>query len=138
MRIAFASSDGRSINQHFGMAERFYIWDVGPDYAREIGKVVPGKRATAHDDKLVSRTDAVDGCSIVYLIQIGGPAAAKLVARHIQPIKAKLNTPIPEAISELQQVLKVNPPPWLRKAASLAVPDVERESEQLAIEGPTQ
>jgi nitrogen fixation protein NifX len=138
MRIAFASSDGRAVNQHFGMAQRFYIWDVGPEHAREIGKVAPAKANMDHDDKLVSRTDAVDGCTIVYSVQIGGPAAAKLVGRHIQPLKARDNTPISDAISELQRVLQGNPPAWLRKAAGLATPEMEYTDEPLALEAPTE
>ncbi len=55
-------------------------------------------------------------CAIVYVTQIGGPAAAKLVAHKIHPIKSKGEESITEVVEKLQQVLQNNPPPWLRKA----------------------
>jgi len=48
--------------------------------------------------------------------QIGGPAAARLVAKRIHPIKSKDNEKIESIVEKLQQVLRDNPPPWLRKA----------------------
>jgi nitrogen fixation protein NifX len=49
-------------------------------------------------------------------MQIGGPAAAKLVARKIHPMKTTSETPVAEIVGKLQEVLRGNPPPWLRKA----------------------
>jgi nitrogen fixation protein NifX len=49
-------------------------------------------------------------------MQIGGPAAAKLVARHIHPLKTATEAPIAELITKLQQILQGRPPPWLSKA----------------------
>lgn len=123
MRIAFASSDGRNIDQHFGNAQQFYFFDIGPHFSTPYGKVVMGRANSPHDQKLMSRVNAVDGCTLVYSIQIGAPAAAKLVARRIQPIKAKAEQTIEEAIVELQAVLsQESPPPWLRLAAGLNAP----------------
>jgi nitrogen fixation protein NifX len=49
-------------------------------------------------------------------MQIGGPAAAKLVARKIHPMKTNEEVPVAEIVGKLQAVLQRNPPPWLRKA----------------------
>ena len=62
------------------------------------------------------RTAAIAGCAIVYTVQIGGPAAAKLVARRIHPMKTATELPIAELVAKLQEVLRGTPPPWLRKA----------------------
>ncbi|HEX7598132.1 MAG TPA: hypothetical protein VF518_07945, partial [Polyangia bacterium] len=48
--------------------------------------------------------------------QIGGPAAAKLVARQIHPLKTAEDSPIASVVERLQGVLRGAPPPWLRKA----------------------
>ncbi len=125
MRIAFASSDGRAIDQHFGTAERFYLWDVGPDRAEAVGRVLLNADGEELEDKIIARANALDGCTMVYTTQIGGPAAAKLVGRHIHPSKAIANKPIADAVCELQTVLRNKPPPWLRKAAGLVAPDFE-------------
>jgi nitrogen fixation protein NifX len=41
------------------------------------------------DERITSRADALRGCAIVYTMQIGGPASAKLMVRRIHPMKTK-------------------------------------------------
>ncbi len=134
MKVAFTSSDGRTIDQHFGMTRDFRIWEIGPATAAEVGTVsaLPvgeapqgapneeGGFAAVSDldeeDRIAARANAIAGCAIVYTVQIGGPAAAKLVARRIHPMKTASEVPIADVVARLQEVLRGNPPPWLRKA----------------------
>jgi nitrogen fixation protein NifX len=116
MKVAFTSSDGKIVDQHFGQAREYCIWEVGADTAEFLTKVAPLMTDGDEEDRTAARADAVAECSIVYTVQIGGPAAAKLVARKIHPMKTGAEVPIGDAIARLQQVLKGNPPPWLRKA----------------------
>jgi nitrogen fixation protein NifX len=116
MKIAFTSSDGRTIDRHFGQASEYCIWEVGPDSAELLTKVSPLITDGDEEDRTSARANAVQGCAIVYTMQIGGPAAAKLVARRIHPMKTGAEVPIAEVVSKLQQVLRGTPPPWLRKA----------------------
>jgi nitrogen fixation protein NifX len=134
MKVAFTSTDGKTIDLHFGQASEYWIWEVAPDRAELLGRVsplladgaargVPGPNAQSaaapdldEEGRTRARADAVSGCVIVYTQQIGGPAAAKLVARKIHPMKTVREVPIAEVIAKLQQVLRGNPPPWLRKA----------------------
>ncbi len=80
------------------------------------------------DDRIKARAEAIDGCTLVYTMQIGGPAAAKLVARHIHPMKTGVELPIQAAVAKLQEVLRGKPPPWLRKAMGLPPEPVREES----------
>ncbi|MEZ4485417.1 MAG: nitrogen fixation protein NifX [Syntrophotaleaceae bacterium] len=118
MKVAFASSDNHHIDQHFGWAEKFAIWDVQMDQACFAGMVQVQSDGADSEDKIAARASALSDCAIVYVTQIGGPAAAKLVALRIHPIKSKGEgeETIPEVVEKLQQVLQGNPPPWLRKA----------------------
>jgi nitrogen fixation protein NifX len=116
MRVAFTSTDGEKIDSHFGQASHFDVWEVGPDSAAFIERVSAITRAEDEEDRTNARASAVAGCAIVYTVQIGGPAAAKLVARRIHPMKTGGEVAIAEAVSRLQEVLRGNPPPWLRKA----------------------
>lgn len=116
MRVAFTSSDGETVDQHFGMATEYRIWEVGPDHAEPVVTVSPLIAEGDEEDRTAARASAVAGCAIVCTQQIGGPAAAKLVARRIHPMKTGGDVPIAEMIAKLQQVLKGTPPPWLRKA----------------------
>jgi nitrogen fixation protein NifX len=116
MKIAFTSSDNRTIDLHFGQTSEFWIWEVGPDRAEPVGRVSPLITQGDEEDRTAARARAVAGCAIVYTVQIGGPAAAKLVARKVHPMKTGVEVPIAEVVSKLQDVLKGTPPPWLRKA----------------------
>ncbi len=117
MKVAFASTDKICIDEHFGQAEHFYVWDVGPFEATFAGIVtVNGKEEGHSDDKIEARAEALSNCALVYVAEIGGPAAARLVAKKIHPVKAKGSEAISSVIGKLQEVLRGSPPPWLRKA----------------------
>lgn len=121
MRVAFTSTDGRTIDQHFGMTRDFWIWEIGPDRAEQVAQVTAlpvGEDEEDEEDRIAARANAIADCTIVYTVQIGGPAAAKLVARRIHPMKTTTEVPIADVVVKLQDVLKGNPPPWLRKAMS--------------------
>lgn len=133
MRIAFTSSDGATIDQHFGRTRDFHVWEVLAESAAFVGAVSAvtrsedapegpaGNRGIAAgsdlgEDETAARANAIASCAIVCTVQIGGPAAAKLVSRRIHPMKVSADVPIAEVIAKLQQVLRGTPPPWLRKA----------------------
>jgi len=116
MKVAFTSSNGTTIDQHFGMATTFHVWEIGPEEATSLGCVSALASGGDEEDRISARANAIAGCAIVYTLQIGGPAAAKLVARKIHPMKTQDEVPIQEVIGKLQAVLKSRPPPWLRKA----------------------
>jgi len=118
MKVAFASTDKIHIDEHFGQAEVFYLWEVGPEAAAFCGVVqVKAESEAGHsDDKIEARSSALSDCALVYVAEIGGPAAARLVAKKIHPVKSREQEPIAAVIEKLQEVLRNNPPPWLRKA----------------------
>ena len=116
MKVAFASTDRVYINEHFGRAERFLIWDVGPETASFSGMVDVKSEGGDEEDRIEARTSVLADCALVYVLQIGGPAAARLVAKQIHPIKSKEHQTIAAVIEQLQDVLRNNPPPWLKKA----------------------
>ena len=118
MKVAFASTDKVHIDEHFGQAEAFYLWDVGPDAAAFCGvvQVKPEVEAGHSDDKIEARAAALADCALVYVAEIGGPAAARLVAKKIHPLKSRDREPITAVVEKLQEVLRNNPPPWLKKA----------------------
>jgi nitrogen fixation protein NifX len=116
MKIAFTSSTGEKIDLHFGQAERFHIWEVGPDEAGLLETVSVGEHGGDEEDRIAARAKLLSGCAIVYTMQIGGPAAAKLVALKIHPMKTNTEVSLKETVEKLQEVLRNNLPPWLRKA----------------------
>jgi len=116
MKVAFTSTTGEMIDQHFGMSDSFCVWEIGPEEARFVETVQVVKTGDDEEDRIASRVAVLTDCAIVYTMQIGGPAAAKVVANKIHPMKTGKETSIAEIVEKLQEVLRSNPPPWLRKA----------------------
>lgn len=116
MKIAFTTTNGTMIDLHFGQCESFQIWEVGPDKAGFIESVSVGPHGGDEEDRIAARAQLLSDCAIVYTMQIGGPAAAKLVAQKIHPMKTNTEVSLSDTIARLQEVLQGNPPPWLRKA----------------------
>lgn len=116
MKVAFTTKTGEMIDQHFGMSDSFHIWEIGPEEAHFLEEVRVGEHGQDEEDKIAARANVLADCAIVYTMQIGGPAAAKLVAHKIHPMKTNSEAPVAEIVGKLQEVLRRNPPPWLRKA----------------------
>ena len=116
MKIAFTSSTGEMIDQHFGQTESFLIWEVGPEEAHYLEALKVGAHGGDEEDRIAARAKILSDCAIVYTMQIGGPAAAKLVAQKIHPMKTNIVVSLPETVARIQEVLRGTPPPWLRKA----------------------
>jgi len=116
MKIAFTTTDGSMIDQHFGQCESFQIWEIGPDQASFLESVSTEAHGSDEEDRIAARAKILSDCAIVYTMQNGGPAEAKLVAKNIHPMKINAAVSLPETVAKLQEVLRGNPPPWLRKA----------------------
>jgi nitrogen fixation protein NifX len=116
MKIAFTTSTGEIIDQHFGQCRSFHIWEVGPDAAAFLEAVGVAEHDGDEEDRIAARAKLLSDCAIVYTMQIGGPAAAKLIAQKIHPMKTNSEVSLKETIERFQEVLRGNPPPWLRKA----------------------
>jgi nitrogen fixation protein NifX len=116
MKVAFTSTDGSRIDTHFGTATSFFVWEIDLQTAKCLGKVHAITSARDEEDKIAARAAAIADCAIVYTLQVGGPAAAKLVSHRIHPMKTGIEVPVHEIVEKLQAVLRGNPPPWLRKA----------------------
>jgi nitrogen fixation protein NifX len=116
MKVAFTTTDGTMIDQHFGQCERFQIWEIGPEQAGFLESVSTEAHGDDEEDRIAARARLLADCAIVYTMQIGGPAAAKLVAQKIHPMKTNTAVSLPDTVARLQEVLRNNPPPWLRKA----------------------
>lgn len=116
MKIAFTSSTGQEIDQHFGMTSCFTIWEVEAEKAHFLETITVAESENDEEDRILAKAEALSDCAIVYTVRIGGPAAAKLVAKKIHPMKTNTPVAVQDAVERLQEVLRSNPPPWLRKA----------------------
>jgi nitrogen fixation protein NifX len=117
MKVAFATADLKSVNQHFGAAERFAIYAVKPDEATLLEVAEFGDLAQdGNENKLVEKFVVLDGCAAVYCQAVGGSAVRQLLGLGVQPLKVAHGTPINQLVEELQAQLKQGPGGWVARA----------------------
>jgi len=119
VKIAFASSDRRLVDQHFGAAESFALYELAEDDARLIEVVQFHDSDTAmdgHEGKLAGKIALLDGCAAVYCNAVGASAIKQLLGAGIQPMKVDEGAPIDALLCGLNQSLKTEPPVWMAKA----------------------
>ncbi len=114
MLIAFASSDGTSVNQHFGWSKSFELYRVTSETAEYI-KTLDSSQDAIEDEheKLAYKIGTVKEADIMFCSQIGPTASKMVLASKIYPMRSAENELIEEAIKKLQELLLGNPPPWL-------------------------
>ncbi|MFZ3053204.1 MAG: NifB/NifX family molybdenum-iron cluster-binding protein [Sulfuricurvum sp.] len=114
MLIAFASSDGISVNQHFGWSKSFELYRVTSETAEFI-KTLDSSQDAIEDEheKLAYKIGTVKEADIMFCSQIGPTASKMVLASKIYPMRSAENELIEEAIKKLQELLLGNPPPWL-------------------------
>lgn len=118
LRIAFASTDGETVDLHFGKGMEFVLFDVNAKGYKKSGKITfsaEGEDEPEHSTRNQVKTEALVGCHIVYSAAIGGPVAAKLTQRNIQPLIVKEEARIPALLEQFQNLLNGPLPPWIGK-----------------------
>lgn len=114
LRVAIASDSGNELNGHFGSCLRYLVYQVSATESRLIG-VRSALEADFAEDRNLFRCQLIGDCHVLYVVSIGGPAAAKVIRADIFPIKLPNGGPAPEVIGRFQQALADSPPPWLAK-----------------------
>lgn len=125
IRVAIASNSAERMDGHFGSCERFLIYQVNRDTMRLIALRSTGEADTA-DDRNAFRADLIKDCQVLYVVSIGGPAAAKVIRTGIYPIKLPQEAEARDVLAKLQGILGGRPPPWLAKITGVPAYDRRR------------
>lgn len=146
LRIAFASTDNRQVNTHFGAAERFAVFDVAPGCAELVGvgefqaaimkgenkdrklpagtvltpgpemQAKPGELDRPPEDKVVAKLEFLRGCTAVYAASIGTSSIKRLMSVGIQPIIVDNGHDIEDLLNEVSLALSCGGLAWVDKA----------------------
>lgn len=109
MLIAVTSKDGREINQHFGHAERFLIYDVKNGDATLVDEKKVERYCSFDPERplrghvLKGIADALRGCRAVATAQMGEHPRGELENLGIEPFV--VNGPIKSTLIELAKIL---------------------------------
>lgn len=96
MLIAIASTDGETVNEHFGRAARFLIYDVtqGSQSLITVRDVEPwstGDKSHAFDQERFDKVmEAIKDCRMVYCSKIGERPREELEKHGITAIVGKM------------------------------------------------
>jgi len=119
IRVAIASNNGERLDGHFGSCLRFLVYQVSPS-GKALVAIRSALEADFAEDKNAYRAELIADCQVLYVVSIGGPAAAKVVKTGIYPMKKIDGGQADEILAELQQVMASAPPPWLAKLLGIA------------------
>lgn len=92
MKIAIVSTDGINVDDHFGKAKRFLIYESGKDGVSKLGEIkCPslsiGDKSHAFDkNRFDSIAEVLKGCTQVYSTRIGDKPRQELEKKGIIPV----------------------------------------------------
>lgn len=117
LTLAFASTDRKHVDQHFGSCTAFTVCAVSRSRSHFV-EMIEFEPAVmdGNEDKLLPRIEALSSCDAVYVQAVGASAIGQLKKNGIQPMKVNPKTPIGSLISQLQQELNGTPPAWMKQA----------------------
>ncbi len=117
LAIAFATSDMKHVNQHFGTARSFAIYALNLGYSQLL-EVVEFKPLAqdGNEDKLAAKVALLEGCAAVYCQAIGASAIRQLLSVGLQPMRVEENVLIADLLSELKQEMQQSPSAWILQA----------------------
>jgi nitrogen fixation protein NifX len=109
IRVAFATNDNENIDAHFGSAKQFNIYDISSDgyLMSSIIKIMSKDTDTT--------VGLLQGTDIVYFVNIGPTAAAKIISSGVFPIKYKEVISIDDELNKIVKMINENPPPFIKK-----------------------
>lgn len=114
LKIAFATSDRVSVDQHFGAAVGFAIYAVDGASAQLVEVTeYPLESMDGNEDKLASRISALAGCAAVYCLAVGGSAVRQLLAGGVQPVRVETETSIESLLHMLRKAVRDGGVAWI-------------------------
>ena len=117
LKVAFATTDIKHVNQHFGSAKSFAVYAVDPVRTEFVEAAQFGmQNQDGNEDKLAVKFDLLKDCAAVYCQAVGASAIKQLVALGIQPVKVQEGSPIQKLLEDLQSELRSGPSSWVARA----------------------
>lgn len=117
LKIAFASGDRQRVDQHFGAAEGFVLYEVCAEKAMLVGVgEFPGDAMDGTESKLIAKVDFLTGCAAVFVLAVGASAIKQLMACGIQPIRIGETDDIDTLLRDLGAAMKDGGVPWIDRA----------------------
>jgi nitrogen fixation protein NifX len=117
LKVAFATADRAHVNEHFGAATGFAIYQLDGERAKlvELAEFA-AEDMDGNENKLAAKIAALSGCAAVYCLAVGGSAVRQLLAHGIQPVRLDDAAPIDALLATLRAAVRDGGVPWIDKA----------------------
>lgn len=117
MRVAIATQDMARVDAHLGWARHLMVYDVSAEGYRHLRTTSfhSGLNQDGDHGKLEARFEALTGCSLVFVADVGPDGEHGLAARRIAPMRQFAGQPIALALDALRDSLRGTPSRWLRR-----------------------
>jgi nitrogen fixation protein NifX len=117
LKVAFASDDRTTVNQHFGAAEGFAIYALDGERAQLVQLAeFPPESMDGNENKLPAKIAALAGCAAVYCLAAGASAVKQLLAAGVQPIRLDDEAEIEPLLKQISQAIREGGIGWVDKA----------------------
>lgn len=114
LRVTIASNSGENLDGHFGSCLRYLIYQVSGSEIRLVD-IRSALEADFAEDRNAFRVNLIKDCQVLYVVSIGGPAAAKVIRADIWPMKKIEGGLASDVLREVEVAMQGTPPPWLAK-----------------------
>ncbi len=120
LKVAFASSDLNTVNQHFGSCESLVIYGVEPG-RHELLQVARFTVVEGHDqNKLQSRIEVLQECFALFCVAVGEAVFRQLLAAGVRAIRVENETPIAQLLTQFESQ---SPEVFVQRPAKQKSPD---------------
>ncbi|NWG30382.1 MAG: nitrogen fixation protein NifX [Rhodocyclaceae bacterium] len=117
LKVAFATADRTHVDQHFGAATGFAIYQLDGERAQLVELAEFAEEGMdGNEGKLAAKIAALTGCAAVYCLAVGGSAVRQLLAAGIQPLRLDAAEPIDALLAKLCAAVRDGGVPWIDKA----------------------
>lgn len=133
LKIAFASADRITVDQHFGAAAGFVVYAVSAGQSQLVAVLeFPPEGMDGNENKLAAKISALEGCAAMYCLAAGGSAVRQLLAAGIQPLRLEAPGSIEDLLASVRDGISRGGIPWIDKAlrARQGVERFERMAEE--------
>lgn len=117
MRIAIATQDLARIDAHLGWARHLMVYEVSAEGYRHLrtASFECGLYQDGDHGKLAPRLQALQGCSLVFVAEVGPDGELGLARQRVAPVRQFAGQPIAMALDALRDGLRGNRSVWLRR-----------------------
>jgi nitrogen fixation protein NifX len=117
LRVAFATDDRITVNQHFGAAVGFAIYALDGERWQLVELAeFPPQSMDGNETKLPAKIATLAGCAAVYCLAAGGSAVKQLLAAGVQPMRLDDGASIESLLKQISAAVKDGGIPWVDKA----------------------